>query len=64
MYTSQVKPGDTYSKLKKCIAINIVDFKCTPLQIVYTDLHLSDRVFYYWSAPTDGRYWFYRIRQV
>ncbi len=29
MYTSQIKPGDTYDKLKKCLTINIVDFKCT-----------------------------------
>ena len=44
MYTSQVKPGDTYSKLKKCITINIVDFKCTPLQKLYSSYHLTEDV--------------------
>ena len=42
MYTSQVKQGDTYSKLKKCITINIVDFKCTPLQKLYSSYHLTE----------------------
>lgn len=42
MYTSQVKPGDTYSQLKKCITINIVDFKCTPLQKLYSRYHLTE----------------------
>jgi len=42
MYTSQVKPGDTYSRLKKCITINIVDFKCTPLQKLYSSYHLTE----------------------
>ncbi|MFZ3132044.1 MAG: Rpn family recombination-promoting nuclease/putative transposase [Desulfosporosinus sp.] len=30
MYINQIKPGDPYHALKKCITINIVDFKCTP----------------------------------
>jgi len=42
MYTSQVKPGDTYSQLKKCITINIVDFKCTPLQKLHSGYHLIE----------------------
>jgi len=42
MYTSQAKPGDTYSKLKKCITINIVDFKCTPLEKLYSSYHLTE----------------------
>ena len=42
MYTSQVKPGDTYSQLKKCITINIVDFKCTPLQKLHSSYHLIE----------------------
>ncbi|ODA40465.1 Rpn family recombination-promoting nuclease/putative transposase [Desulfosporosinus sp. BG] len=42
MYTSQVKSGDTYSKLKKCITINIVDFQCTPLQKLYSSYHLTE----------------------
>ena len=40
MYTSQIHPGDTYDKLKKCVAINIVDFKCTPLKKLYSSYHL------------------------
>ncbi|MFZ3101682.1 MAG: Rpn family recombination-promoting nuclease/putative transposase, partial [Desulfitobacteriaceae bacterium] len=42
MYTSQVKPGDTYKTLKKCITINIVDFKCTPLQKLHSSYHLTE----------------------
>jgi len=42
MYTSQIKPGDTYQTLKKCITINIVDFKCTPLSKLYSRYHLAE----------------------
>ncbi|AGX41931.1 Rpn family recombination-promoting nuclease/putative transposase [Clostridium saccharobutylicum] len=42
MYTAQVKPGDTYDKLKKCITINIVDFKCTPLKKIHSSYHLVE----------------------
>ncbi|ADL52034.1 Rpn family recombination-promoting nuclease/putative transposase [Clostridium cellulovorans] len=42
MYTTQVKPGDTYDKLKKCITINIVDFKCIPLNKLHTSYHLIE----------------------
>ena len=42
MYTSQIKPGDTYDKLKKCVTINIVDFKCTPLKKPYSRYHLTE----------------------
>ncbi|OPJ57456.1 Rpn family recombination-promoting nuclease/putative transposase [Clostridium oryzae] len=42
MYTAQVKPGDTYDQLKKCITINIVDFKCTPLRKLHTSYHLME----------------------
>lgn len=28
MYIGQVKPGDIYDQLKRCITINIVNFKC------------------------------------
>jgi predicted transposase/invertase (TIGR01784 family) len=42
MYTSQIKPGDTYDKLKKCVTINIVDFKCTPLNKLYSSYHLIE----------------------
>jgi len=42
MYTSQIKPGDTYDKLKKCVTINIVDFKCTPIKKVYSSYHFTE----------------------
>ncbi|SPF50953.1 conserved hypothetical protein [Candidatus Desulfosporosinus infrequens] len=42
MYISQIKPGDPYSKLKKCITINIVDFKCTPLKKLHSSYHLAE----------------------
>lgn len=42
MYTSQIRPGDTYDKLKKCVTINIVDFKCTPLKKLYSSYHLTE----------------------
>ena len=42
MYTSQIKQGDTYDKLKKCVTINIVDFKCTPLKKLYSSYHLTE----------------------
>jgi len=42
MYISQVKPGDPYQTLKKCITINIVDFKCTPLQRLHSCYHLTE----------------------
>ncbi|WP_333888197.1 Rpn family recombination-promoting nuclease/putative transposase [Clostridium sp.] len=42
MYTSQIKPGDTYDNLKKCVTINIVDFKCTPLKKPYSSYHLTE----------------------
>ena len=42
MYTSQIKPGDTYDMLKKCVTINIVDFKCTPIKKVYSSYHITE----------------------
>jgi len=42
MYLSQVNPGDTYDKLKKCITINIVDFKCLPLPKLHSRYHLTE----------------------
>lgn len=42
MYTGQIKPGDTYDKLKKCVTINIVDFKCTPLNKLYSTYHITE----------------------
>jgi len=42
MYTGQIKTGDTYDKLKKCVTINIVDFKCTPLNKLYSVYHITE----------------------
>jgi predicted transposase/invertase (TIGR01784 family) len=42
MYLSQVKSGDTYDRLMKCITINIVDFKCVPLNKLHTKYHLTE----------------------
>ena len=42
MYVSQVKAGDIYGQLKKCITINIVDFKCTPLKQSHSCYHLTE----------------------
>ncbi|WP_415522932.1 Rpn family recombination-promoting nuclease/putative transposase [Clostridium sp.] len=42
MYTGQIKPRDTYDKLKKCVTINIVDFKCTPLNKLYSVYHITE----------------------
>ncbi|MHC1748013.1 MAG: Rpn family recombination-promoting nuclease/putative transposase [Cellulosilyticaceae bacterium] len=42
MYNSQIQPGDTYDELKKCITINIVDFKCVPIDKVHTTFHLTE----------------------
>ena len=41
MYSGPIKPGDTYDKLKKCITINIVDFKCIRLKKLYSSYHKS-----------------------
>jgi len=42
MYTSQIKPGEPYDELKKCVTINIVDFECTPLKKLYSSYHLTE----------------------
>jgi len=42
MYTSQIHPGETYDKLKKCVTINIVDFEFTPLKKLYSSYHLTE----------------------
>ena len=42
MYSTQIKSGDTYDKLKKCITINIVDFKCIELKKLHTVYHLVE----------------------
>ena len=38
---SQVKTSDTYDLLQKCITLNIVDFKCTPLKKLHFNYHLT-----------------------
>jgi predicted transposase/invertase (TIGR01784 family) len=42
MYAGQIKAGDSYHKLKKCITINIVDFHCTPDQRLHSCFHLTE----------------------
>ncbi len=42
MYTSQIQIGDTYDKLKKCITINILDFKYTSLKKLHSTYHLTE----------------------
>lgn len=42
MYNGQIKSGDTYDKLKKCITINIVDFKCLPTNKVHSSFHITE----------------------
>jgi len=42
MYNGQIKSGDTYDKLNKCITINIVDFECTPLKKIHTSYHITE----------------------
>ncbi|OPJ65075.1 Rpn family recombination-promoting nuclease/putative transposase [Clostridium oryzae] len=42
LYNSQIKSGDSYDKLKKCITINILDFKCTPLNMIHTTYHITE----------------------
>ena len=41
MYNSQIKAGDTYDKLQKCITINILDFECIPINKLHTTFHIS-----------------------
>ena len=42
LFALQIKAGDTYDQLKKCITINIVDFECTPLKQVHSCYHLTE----------------------
>ncbi len=43
MFTSNIKVGDSYTKLRKCIAINIVDFKCIAQDKLYSCYRFKDR---------------------
>jgi len=42
LYNGQIKLGETYDKLKKCITINIVDFECIPLKKLHTSYHVIE----------------------
>lgn len=42
MYNSQINPGETYDKLKKCITINIIDFEKIPLDKIHTRFHIIE----------------------
>ncbi|MEN8905024.1 MAG: Rpn family recombination-promoting nuclease/putative transposase, partial [Clostridiales bacterium] len=42
MYSSQIKKNDSHSSLKKCIAINILDYKFLPINQVHTQFHLIE----------------------
>ncbi|WP_318011019.1 Rpn family recombination-promoting nuclease/putative transposase [Clostridium sp. FP1] len=42
MYNGQIKSGDTYDKLEKCITINIVDFKCIDINKLHTSFHITE----------------------
>lgn len=42
MYTSQIEAGDDYTKLKKCITINVVDFIVTPLKKLNSVYHIFE----------------------
>lgn len=42
MYNGQIKSGDTYDKLKKCITINVVDFECLPINKVHSSFHIAE----------------------
>lgn len=42
MYTSQIKEGDTFTNLKECITINIVDYAFLPVNKMHTQFHLTE----------------------
>lgn len=42
MYTGQIKSGDAYDSLMKCITINIIDFECIPLPKLHTVFHITE----------------------
>jgi predicted transposase/invertase (TIGR01784 family) len=42
MYTGQIKKSDKYKKLKKCITINILNYKCIPIDRIHTKYHLLE----------------------
>jgi len=42
MYSGQIKEGDDYERLKKCVTINIVDFECVPVKMAHTVFHVTE----------------------
>ena len=42
MYTTQAKEGDSFKVLKKCITINILDYKFLPVKKMHTCYHLKE----------------------
>ena len=42
MYTGNIETGDSYSKLKKCVTINILDFITIPLDKVHSKYHITE----------------------
>ena len=42
MYNGQIKSGDIYDKLKKCVTINIVDFNCIEINKLHTSFHITE----------------------
>ena len=42
MYTGNIQTGDSYSRLKKCVTINILDFKTLPLEKLYSKFHITE----------------------
>lgn len=42
MLTGQIEKGKNYTDLKKCIAVNIVDFPCVELEQIHTVFHYRE----------------------
>ena len=42
MYASNIESGDSYSKLKRCVTINILDFYATTIEKVYSKFHITE----------------------
>ena len=39
---SNIESGDSYSKLKRCVTINILDFYATTLEPFYSKFHITE----------------------
>lgn len=42
MFTSNIESGDSYSKLKRCVTINILDFYATTIKKIYSKFHITE----------------------